>query len=451
MGKDSLKRWMETYRRFWLTSSPQINLVWGFFIYTLLGFILLMLPFFHKEDTSVLNHLFTATSAISTTGLVTIDIYNTYNFGGQLMIMILFQLGGIGYMTLTTYYLLLTTQKLTRWHSGIIGAEFTMPNTIKVRDFIKSAVVFTIIMEIIGAIAFYLAFSRYDSLGNGETIWFSIFHSISAFCTAGFSLFPNSFESFRNDGFINAIISILAISGSLGFIVITDLWYRLRKKTKQISFTTKIVLIGFLVLLTLGTILFIIVERPENSSESFLLESFFQVMTSMTTVGFNTLPIGKLSLPILLMILFLMYVGASPSGTAGGLKITTLTAMLAVLKSRLTGQKQITFLQRKIPFERLYVATSTFVLYTSIIFLFTFLLSFSEEQAFEHLLFEVASALGTVGLSTGITGELSSFGKIAISILMFLGRVGVLTFGFALLKRKNDNNEPSSVAEDLAV
>lgn len=450
MDSNILKRIFGLYRKFQLTSSPQINLVWGFFIYTLFGFLLLMLPFLHKESVSVLNHLFTATSAISTTGLVTVDIYNTYNFGGQLLILLLFQMGGIGYMTLTTYYLLLTTQKLTRWHSGIIGAEFTMPKTIKIRDFIKSAVIFTIIMECLGTIAFYFAFARYETMGAGKTIWFSIFHSISAFCTAGFSLFPNSFESFRNDGFINAIISILAISGSLGFIVITDLWYRLRKKTQSISFTTKIVLIGFLVLLTFGTLLFVFTESTDDSSTSFLLASFFQVMTSMTTVGFNTLSIGGLSLPMLLMVIFLMYVGASPSGTAGGLKITTLTAMLAVLKSRLTGQKQITFLHRKIPFERLYVATSTFILYTSIIFLFTFLLSFTEEQAFEKILFEVASALGTVGLSTGITGELSTFGKISITVLMFLGRVGVLTFGFALLERRK-NTDVNSVSGDLAV
>ncbi|WP_422859531.1 TrkH family potassium uptake protein [Flagellimonas sp. S174] len=450
MSVPILKRFFGLYKRFQLTSSPQINLVWGFFLYTLFGFLLLMLPFFHKESVSILNHLFIATSAISTTGLVTVDIYNTYNFGGQLLVMVLFQMGGIGYMTLTTYYLLLTTQKLTRWHSSVIGAEFTIPKSIKIRDFIKSAVVFTVIMEFLGAIAFYVAFSRYDNMNLGETIWFSIFHSVSAFCTAGFSLFPNSFESFRNDGFINAIISILAISGSLGFIVITDLWYRLRKKTNSISFTTKIVLIGFLVLLTLGTLLFVLKEGTNDSRISFLLPSFFQAMTSMTTVGFNTLPIGELSLPVLLMIIFLMYIGASPSGTAGGLKITTLTAMLAVLKSRLTGQKQITFLYRKIPFERLYVATSTFILYTSIIFLFTFLLSFTEEQAFEKILFEVASALGTVGLSTGITGELSNFGKIAITVLMFLGRVGVLTFGFALLQRRK-GDEIDSVSDDLAV
>jgi trk system potassium uptake protein TrkH len=173
-------------------------------------------------------------------------------------------------------------------------------------------------------------------------------------------------------------------------------------------------------------------------------------MTAMTTVGFNTISTDGLSLPILLLVIFLMYIGASPSGTAGGMKITTLTAMISVLKSRLFGQRQITFFNRAIPFERLYVATSTFILYTSIIFLFTFLLTFTETFELRQILFEVASSLGTVGLSTGITAGLSDWGKGLVIILMFIGRVGVLTFGFALLERKS-NSSMEVIKDDLAV
>nr|BFF40127.1 hypothetical protein BACY1_19320 [Tenacibaculum mesophilum] len=173
-------------------------------------------------------------------------------------------------------------------------------------------------------------------------------------------------------------------------------------------------------------------------------------MSAMTTVGFNTVPIGGFSLPILLLLTFLMYIGASPSGTAGGMKITTLTAMISILKSRLLGQKKITFLNRIIPFDRIYIATSTFMLYTSLIFLFSFLLSYSESFSFDKILFEVASALGTVGLSTGITGDLSNLGKFLIIILMFIGRVGVLTFGFALLQQKQNELEKIK-SDDLAV
>tara|TARA_R110000850_G_scaffold53191_3_gene127790 strand:+ start:1035 stop:2387 length:1353 start_codon:yes stop_codon:yes gene_type:complete len=438
------------YQKFQISKSPQMNLVWGFFLYTLIGFILLSIPLFHKTDISFLDNLFISTSAISTTGLVTISVFDSYNFFGQFVIMALIQIGGIGYMTLTTYYLIFTTKKITHWHSKLIGAEFTLPNTIQIKDFIKSVIVFTLIMETIGAILFYFAFTN-SGMGSVKSVWFSIFHSISSFCTAGFGLFNDGFESYQDNTFINTIISVLAISGSLGFIVITDMWYRIRGKSKEISFTTKIIIYGFLFLLFLGTFLIYTTESsPIIGSNSPLMTSFFQAMSAMTTVGFNTIPIGELSLPILLLITFLMYIGASPSGTAGGMKITTLTAMLSILKSRLFGQKKITFLNRLIPFERIYVATSTFMLYTSLIFLFSFLLSYVETFSFESILFEVASALGTVGLSTGITGDLSNIGKILIIILMFIGRVGVLTFGFALLQQK-ENNSKKIRTDDLAV
>ncbi len=447
--KNLIEKFLRWYKKFQVSKTPQMNLVWGFFLYTLIGFGLLSLPIFHKTSVGVLDNLFISTSAISTTGLVTVSVYDSYNFFGQCIVMILFQIGGIGYMTLTTYYLLFTTRKITHWHNKIIGAAFTLPKTIKIKDFIKSVVVFTIIMETLGAICFFIAFKQ-SGMESLKAVWFSVFHSVSAFCTAGFGLFNDSFEGYSDNAFINAIISVLAISGSLGFIVITDLWYRITRKSKSISFTTKIVTYGFVLLLFLGTALVYLTEPSVQNSEAKLTESFFQAMTAMTTVGFNTISTGGLSLPILLFVTFLMYIGASPSGTAGGMKITTLTAMISVLKSRLFGQKRISFLNRTIPFERLYVATSTFILYTSIIFVFTFLLTFSEQFQFQQILFEVASALGTVGLSTGITGDLTDIGKFLFILLMFIGRVGVLTFGFALLERTSKANE-EIVEDDLAV
>lgn len=427
-----------------------MNLVWGFFLYTLIGFFLLSIPLFHKVDISFLDTLFISTSAISTTGLVTISVADSFNMVGQIILMLLFQIGGIGYMTLTTYYLLLTTRKITHWHQKIIGTEFTMPKTIKINDFLKSVIIFTFIMETLGAIAFFIAFTN-AGMETFQAIWYSIFHSVSAFCTAGFGLFNNSFEDYQNNIFINIIISVLAIAGSLGFIVITDLWYRISGKSKNISFTSKIIIYGFLVLLLGGTLITYFTEPLvfQNGGNP-LMKSFFLAMTAMTTVGLNTISTSGLSLPILLLVVFLMYVGASPSGTAGGMKITTLTAMIAVLKSRMLGQKKITFLQRRIPFERLYVATSTFILYTSLIFLFSFLMTYSEKATFENILFEVASALGTVGLSAGITGDLTEIGKIIIILLMFIGRVGVLTFGFALLARKNRGKQ-EHITDDLAI
>jgi len=439
------------FSKYLKSKTPQFSIVLGFLAYTLIGFVLLAMPFMQKVDVPLLDSLFLASSAVSTTGLVTVSISDSYNFGGQFVLMCLIQIGGIGYMTLTSYYLLSTTKTISAWHSKIIGTEFTMPNSIKIRDFLKSVIVFTIVMEILGAISFFVAFKQ-EGMATLEALWSSVFHSVSSFCTAGFSLFNDSFMSYQNNEHINITISVLAIAGSLGFIVVTDLWNRISRKSKSITFTTKLIFYSFVILLTLGTILVYFTEpATEFGGEKSILSSFFQTMTAMTTVGFNTLDTGALTKPTLLFIIFLMYLGASPSGTAGGMKITTLIAMIAIIWSRVTGKKRISFMHRAIPFERLYVATSTFILYTSVVFFVTFLLCFTEPESLEVILFEVASALGTVGLSTGITGELTLFGKVAITILMFIGRVGVLTFGFALLARRHKASKEEAIQDDIAV
>lgn len=441
------------YRRFKLKHSPQQNIAYGFFTYIIFGWALLSLPWLQKTSASLLDNLFIATSAVSTTGLVTVSVFDTYNIGGQFVVMLLFQLGGIGYLTFTTFMLLSTTRKLTHWHKRLLNAEFTLPRTIKIKDFLKSVILFTAIMEIIGAVLFFIAF-KMENMPLGEALWNAVFHSISAFCTAGFSLFNSGFTEYVGNGFINFIISFLAIGGSLGFIVVTDFVLLLSKKEHKLSFTTKIVIFGFLILLSSGFGFFYFFEPTiqllEGSSR--LYAAFFQAMSAMTTVGFNTVDFGLFALPMLVVTFFLMYVGASPSGTAGGIKITTLTAVLAIMKSRIRASKQVTFFGKTIPFERLYIATSSFIFYTLLIFLGTFLLTFTETFELEQIIFEVASSLGTVGLSTGITGDLSSIGKMVIIVMMFIGRLGVITFGLAIWSRTVKDDDELLVSKgDIAV
>lgn len=450
MPKNIIQSIRREYLKFHLKLNPQQSLFFGFFTYMMLGWILLSLPFSQKISTGFLDTLFTSTSALSTTGLVTVSTFDNYTFFGQLIILTLIQIGGIGYMTLTTYYLLSTTKSLTHWHEKLMKTEFTMPREFKINDFLKSVIVFTLVMETIGAILFFIAF-KMENVDTGFAIWSSIFHSVSAFCTAGFGLYNNSFEGFATHDFINCIIIILSISGALGFIVVTDIWNYFRKRTKAISFTSKMISGGFFTLLFIATAIIFIYE-PLLKNYSFgerLQLAFFQAMTSITTVGFNTVVVGNLSLPILLVTFFLMYVGASPSSTAGGMKITTLTALISIIKSKLQNNSKVTFMHRVIPKERLDIAISTFIFYTSILFLSTFLLTFSENFTFEKILFETLSAMGTVGLSMGITGNLSDFGKIVIICIMFIGRLGVLTFGLALLAKKQQKNYKNE--EDLAV
>ncbi|ALM20165.1 potassium transporter TrkH [Nonlabens sp. MIC269] len=442
----------QKYQRFKLGLSPQRNLFYGFFTYIITGCLLLCLPWFQKQDVSFLDNLFIATSAVSTTGLVTVSVFDSYNFFGQFVVMSLFQLGGIGYLTFTTFMLLSTTRKITHWHKRLLSCEFTLPTTIRIKDFLKSVILFTVIMELIGAILFFIAF-YHDGMPFWEAVWNAIFHSISAFCTAGFSLFNSGFTEYVDDGFINFIISFLAIAGSLGFIVVTDLVLYLKDKTHKLSFTTKIIFIGFAFLLSTGFMFMYFLEPSVTAlmGSERIYAAFFQTMSAMTTVGFNTVDYGIFSLPIVLVTIFLMYVGASPSGTAGGMKITTLTAVFAIMKSRLQGAREITFLGRKIPFERLYIATSSFIFYTSLIFLFTLLLSFTEDFSFEKILFEVSSALGTVGLSMGITGDLTAWGKAILIVLMFIGRLGVLTFGLAIWSKQKHQKQVAVLEDDLAV
>ena len=441
--------YLRKYNKFLLSLSPQRNLVYGFTVYNTIGFLLLCLPWFHNGDNRWIDNLFASTSAISTTGLLTVGTTDYFTVPGQLVLMMLFQIGGIGYMTFTTYVLLGSTHRTSNWRKKILSAAFALPDSLKLKDFIKAAVVFTIMMEVIGAILYFIAFSS-EGWGFWEILYQSVFHSISAFCTAGFSLFDNGFEDYVGDGFINFITSMLAIAGSLGFIVFTDLWLTIKDKKHALSFTTKIIFFGFAILLTFGTVSLYFGEPSIVALDGAtrLYAAFFQSMTAMTTVGFNTVPIGGLVLPMLFTIIFLMYVGASPSGTSGGLKITTLTAVIAYLRSKLKNCDGVQFLGRRIPEKRVAIALTTFIFYITIIFFGLLLLThFESTHEFREIMFETLSALGTVGLSTGITGDLSFAGKCVIIALMFIGRLGVITFGLALSQSsENDEVEDADIA-----
>lgn len=442
--------WRNQYYKIRLSLSPQQNLLYGFLSYTLVGWLLLCVPFFHKQAVTALDSLFIATSAISTTGLVTVSVFDTYNWFGQATVMALFQMGGVGYMTFTSFVLLSNKSKLTHWHQRVLNAEFSMPKGFEIKDFLKSVIVFTVIIETLGALCFYIAFTQ-AGVEHNFAIWSSIYHSVSAFCTAGFGLYNDSFERFADNTFINTIICILSICGSLGFIVVTDFWNRLSGKTKEITYTTKTIFGVIVVLLSVGTFTIYFFEPSvSHLDDNKLMVSFFQSMTALTTVGFNTVPIGSFSLGVLLIIIFLMYVGASPSGTGGGMKSTTLTALIAIMWNRIRNNKQVSFFGKMIPLERLYVATSVFMLYASVIFVSTFLLAMTETFPLHQILFETTSAIGTVGLSTGITGSLSPYGKLVLIGVMFVGRLGLLTFGLAILARRNEIKTKADEA-DLAV
>ncbi len=436
-----------------LNLSSEQNLFVGFFIYTFLGTLILCLPFSQKTNVSFLDNLFMATSAISTTGLVTVSLYDSYTLFGQIIITLLIQIGGIGYMTFSSFVLLSTAEKISVLRVRVLRTEFTMPNGFDLYQFVRSVIIFTIVIELIGAILFYIAFLQ-AGVAWDFAIWSAIFHSISTFCTAGFGLYNNSFENYPTHYFLNWIIIILSYLGAMGFIVLIDVWNKMTGKTKNITFTSKIIILITFVLSVFGTLVIFFFEPSlqKYSTLDALLIALFQAMSAMTTVGFNSVPIATLTTGILLTLTFLMYVGASPSGTGGGLKSTTFTAVISVVYSRFIGSSKVQFLGKEIPENRVDVAVSAFIFYTTLVFLGMYLLSFTEKFPLSFILFEVASALGTVGLSAGITGTLTSFGKCVLIFLMFIGRLGVLTFGIALLERRKNRQKMNNInAEDLAV
>lgn len=439
---------METFLNWCKHRNPTNLLILGYFFILIIGFLFLNIPFFQRAETGVMDSLFIATSALSTTGLATIGIGDAYNVGGHLVILLLIQIGGIGYMSLGSFVVMMRHKKLSHLSEDLIHYDFSLPENFNIAGFIKNMVFFTVGIELIGAIFLSLIFY---SEGVAYPIWNGVFHSISAFCTAGFSLFSNGFEDYYGNFYLNAVIGFLSIAGAIGFIVFTDWMDTIKGKKEQITLTSKIILRVTFLGIVIGTLVLFLSDSnlDRYATEERLMIAFFQSMTAFTTVGFNTYPIGDLLAAPLFFIILLMIVGASPSGTGGGLKSTTLTALFAQLKSTLKGQSGAFYMQKRIPEHRIRMATSNFVFYGLVICIGIYLLLLVQKQDPFDVLFEAVSALGTVGISTGLTGDLTNLGKIIIMMLMFLGRIGPLSFGIALFKKDKPNQKIQE--EDIAI
>jgi len=422
----------------------------GYLSYSLIGWLLLCIPWVHKAgvQVSVLDNLFIATSAMSTTGLVTVSVSDSYNLAGQVIVLLLIQLGGIGYMTFGSFVVLSTKGTLTQARTLVGKTVFSLPESFRVDKFIRSVIFFTLLIESAGAFALYPIL---ESAGDTSPAWSAIFHSVSAFCTAGFGLYNNSFENFAAHFWLNAVLSVLSFLGAVGFIVLVDYWRWLTGKVQRITLTSKIIISMTVWMIALGTLLVLFVEPSlrDRPPEERLLTAFFQAITAMTTAGFNTVPIGTLSKATLLILLLLMFIGASPSGTGGGVKSTTISALLGVMRSALRGSQEITFWKHPVPIPRVLTAIAAIGFYSVMLLFGTFLLELTQSFAFEQNLFEAASALGTVGLSTGITASLSPLGKLVVIFLMLTGRMGPITFSMALFFESPEDTETSD--GDLAV
>lgn len=427
---------------------PQRNIAIGYLIYSLIGFLALMLPWSHRLPCSPIDDLFSAVSAISTTGLCTVDTSTTYSYFGQIILLILIQFGGIGYMTLSSYIFYKMTNHSLRYSEEVLKTSITLPRGIKMKTLVRNILIFTLCFELFGAIVLYICFLIKDIQ---NPLWNAIFISISSFCTAGFSPFSDSLCSLRESVTVNLVVVMLAFAGGMGFIVMTDCFQKLCRRDHKVTFTTKVIAFITALLTLIGTITLTISGCGENNSFGHcLLDSFFHTVSAMTTVGFNTIDLRSINLFAVLLLCMIMFIGASPSGTGGGVKSTSISAIYAFIKSRLIPHSKIHIMGHRLPWYRVDNALTNFTLYIIILFVGVLLLAAVEPLALSDLAFEALSALGTVGLSLGITSSLSSYGKIIIIVIMFIGRIGVITFASALLNRIIRHGG-TTLNDDLAV
>lgn len=449
--KDFLHLSLKKYLFFLLHLTPHQNVAQAIVLYMFVGWILLSLPFMTKVHVPILDNLFTAAAAVSTAGLATVNFADSYTFLGKLVVLFLIQIGGIGYMTFTSFLFLSLSQKhrLRKSQTEALSAEAKLPNTLKLSDFLWAAFIFTLIAESIGAIFLTNYFYRHHDFSFLQAVWYGIFHSVSAFCTAGYALWNNNMVIWADSKTINTVVSCLSLAGAMGFIIVADIFNFIRRKTTEISFTTKIIVVTTIFLVAFGTFT-LFVTSPVLS----LKESFFQTVAALTTAGFYSVDVADMSVCSLLILMLMMSIGGSPSGTAGGFKTTAFASVLALVYSRLKMSNRVEFLGHRIPILRLYEATSTVLLYTVFLFISIFLLSWTEKLSFFDLVFESTAALSTSGLSTGITPQLSWLGKLIIIGTMLIGRVGVMTFSLALLARDEDDeheHKPTATSADVAV
>jgi len=300
----------------------------------------------------------------------------------------------------------------------------------------------------LGAAALYPSFAAH---GASQPIWQALFHSVSAFCTAGFGLFNNSLEDYRDDVWMNVVVTVLSYLGAIGFIVLHDVWMSVRHRKPHITMTSKVILWSTFWISAVGTMLFALDEPTVQPLPAFQrwMASLFQVMSASTTVGFNSIPIAPLSASSLFLLTVVMVIGASPSGTGGGLKTTTFSALWAEMVSVLCRRDVTTFLGKAIPEVRMRATVANIMFYSLTLAAGIYALALVEPTPLPDQMFECASALGTVGLSRGITGSLSMAGKWIIIALMFIGRVGPVVLGMAFFDPPKESSHRSE--EDVAI
>ncbi|MEI6444304.1 MAG: TrkH family potassium uptake protein [Nostocales cyanobacterium ELA583] len=424
----------------------------GFVAVILLGAILLTMPFSTGNGNwnDPIVALFTSTSAVCVTGLAVVDTGTEFSFLGQLFIALLAQIGGLGYMTTTTFLMLLIGRKFDLRQKVAIQQALDRPGMSGSTQIIRSIIATTLLFELTGVFLLMIAFV--PEKGWQEGTWLAIFHSISAWNNAGFSLFKDNLIGYQSSPLVIITIGCLIIFGGIGYQVILDMYLWLRdsftyqsnriiKKNSCLIFSLdfKVATSTTLILLVVGTIAIFFVEIRNDSIfgqlslSDKILAAWFQSV-STRTAGFNSIDIGKMTNAGLFIMIALMFIGASPGGTGGGIKTTTLRVLTSCTNAILQGKEEVLLYNRKIAISLILKAVGVVFGSLATVIVATVLISITDPKlAFIQILFEVVSAFGTVGLSTGITGTVSIAAKLILILTMYIGRVGVLLLMSSIL------------------
>jgi trk system potassium uptake protein TrkH len=386
--------------------------------------------------------LFTSTSGVCVTGLIVQDTSTYFSPVGKIIILVLLQLGGLGIMTFSTLILFVAGKKISITDKIIIQEGY-QPSAVKdVKSIIKNVFFYALVLEGAGALSFFLYWKR--EFPWPKALFNSIFHSVSAFCNAGFSLFSDSFFSYRDNAWVNITAIILIVLGGLGFLVLQEMKEiitgRNRRQKRKVSLHTKLVLTLTSVIVFIPFVLFLVMEW-NHSLKTFTVKgkvfsSLFQIITPRTA-GFNTMDLNSLSFAAVFLLTVLMFVGASPGSTGGGIKTSTVGLIFAFLKSKIAARESVNLFHRTLPLELVTRAFMVVTLAICIICLSSFILFLTQPAAsMSEVMFEVFSAFSTVGLSLGMTMKLNTVGKVVIIITMYVGRIGPLTLLYAFSRRK---------------
>lgn len=422
--------------------SPYILILLSFAIMMFLGALLLCLPLAQISGKSgnFLENLFTATSALCVTGLVVNDISITYTIFGKIVILILIQLGGLGVLTVSSMVILSISRKMGYYTKKIVSEDINYNILTEIPRYLKNVSIVVFGIEFVGAVLLFFEFSK--KLPFIQAVGYSIFHSVSAFCNAGFALFSNNMENYTGNILINFVITSLIILGGLGFAAILDVYNVIKKTRRKLSTSTHLAIAMTIFLICFGAIMTFILEYSNKgtignlSLHDKLLSSYFQSVT-LRTAGFQTVDLATLTTPTIIIYLFLMFIGASPGSTGGGLKTTTLGILLLGVMNAITGREDIEYRRRRLSWQTFNKACAILMLSLFYLFVMIIIMSiFDSSKGFLPLLFELISAFGTVGLSMGLTAKLSIISKLIIILTMYIGRVGPLTIMYALSKKK---------------